>query len=114
MHPGHLRLLNFAQACGDVLVVGLFSDHTPGVIVGFEDRKSTLLGLESVSDVFELSQDMLLDALRVLKPHTVVKGKEHEGLQNIEQEAVSESSAGILFLVLESRNSLQETLSGKS
>ena len=97
VHPGHLRLLNFAQACGDVLVVGLFSDHTPGVIVGFEDRKSTLLGLESVSDVFELSQDMLLDALRVLKPHTVVKGKEHEGLQNIEQEAVSEFGGHLIF-----------------
>src|SRR5262245_42203662 len=27
VHPGHLRLLNFAKDCGDYLVVGVFDDE---------------------------------------------------------------------------------------
>ena len=51
VHPGHLRLINFAKSCGELLVVGLFTDDSPGVIVGFDDRRAGLVSLESVDEV---------------------------------------------------------------
>jgi rfaE bifunctional protein kinase chain/domain len=97
VHPGHLRLLNFARSCGDILLVGLFNDSAPGVILAFEDRKATLLGLEAVTGVVGLSPHDLHHVIRILQPHTVVKGKEHEPFPNIEQEVVAEYGGHLIF-----------------
>ena len=51
IHPGHLRLLNFAKSCGETLIVGLFPDTSPEVLVGIEDRRAGLIALECVDDV---------------------------------------------------------------
>lgn len=97
IHPGHLRLLNFARSCGDALLVGLFVDGSLGTMVKFEDRKAGLLALEVVDEVISLEPDNLLECISSLKPQTVVKGKEHEGLSNLEQEAVLNYGGHLLF-----------------
>ena len=97
IHPGHLRLLSFARSVGDVLVVGLFSDNSPGTMVRFEDRRASLLGLEAVNEVIELAFGDLLVCIETLRPHTVVKGKEHESLSNAEQDVVSSYGGHLLF-----------------
>jgi cytidyltransferase-like protein len=111
IHPGHLRLLSFARSCGDVLLVGLFSDGSSDALLKFEDRRDALLALEAVSEVLELDPRDLLDALVAMQPDVVVKGKEHEALPNPEQ-AVVDSYGGHLFLVQASSPSLQETSFG--
>ena len=97
IHPGHLRLLSFARSCGDALVVGLFADGAVGTMVRFEDRKASLLALEAVCEVVALEPSELLGFIASLKPHTVVKGKEHETLSNGEQDAVSTYGGHLLF-----------------
>ena len=38
LHPGHMRLLQFASECGDFLVVGVNNNNTEGVLVPEELR----------------------------------------------------------------------------
>jgi cytidyltransferase-like protein len=42
IHPGHLRLLQFAAECGDFLVVGISNDHTDGTMVPQELRLESM------------------------------------------------------------------------
>lgn len=78
-------------------MVGLFTDNSPGTMVRFEDRKASLLGLEAVSEVIELAFGDLTACIETLRPHTVVKGKEHESLSNAEQDVVSSYGGHLLF-----------------
>jgi rfaE bifunctional protein kinase chain/domain len=97
VHPGHLRLINFAKSCGDVLVIGLFNDDSPGVIVGFADRRAGLIGLESVDEVIALDRSELLKFIQVLQPEVVVKGKEHEIADNPERDLVRAYGGHFVF-----------------
>ena len=97
IHPGHLRLLNFAKSCGDRLVVGLFEDAEPGVLVPFELRQESLKSMNSVSDVVSLKLDQLADFISALKPHAVVKGKEHETGHNPERDVVRGYGGHLIF-----------------
>jgi rfaE bifunctional protein kinase chain/domain len=95
VHPGHLRLLNFAKDCGDFLVVGVFEDsngrsHVP------ED-----LRLEAVQSISLVDYAFILRTppeklIAMLKPAVVVKGKDREAGENPEREVV-ESYGGKLF-----------------
>src|SRR4249920_2021842 len=95
LHPGHLRLLNFAKDCGDFLVVGVFEDangrsHVP------ED-----LRLEAVQALSVVNYAFILRAppekfVALLKPAVVVKGKDRESGVNPEREIV-ESYGGKMF-----------------
>ena len=42
IHPGHLRLLNFARSCGDFLVIGLLDDSYPEIVIDQKSRKEAL------------------------------------------------------------------------
>lgn len=88
VHPGHLRLINFARSCGDRLLIGLATDECEGVIVRFEDRRTALLSLDSVAGVVPLGRHELLSFLSLLQPEVMVKGKEHESAANPEREIV--------------------------
>lgn len=98
LHPGHLRLLRFAKECGDKLIVGIESDRVAGTSAHIPER----LRLEGVlansyvdsAFIFNESIDELL--LR-LKPDIVVKGKEHEGQQNLEIEPLKEYGGKLIF-----------------
>lgn len=96
IHPGHIRLLSFARSCGDILVVGLFADGSSETLLHYEDRRIALEALEAVSEVVKLDPDELTYCLSVMRPHVVVKGKEHESLSNPERFIV-ESYGGHLF-----------------
>lgn len=97
VHPGHLRLINFAKSCGEVLVVGLFTDESPGVIVGFEDRRAGLASLESVDEVVALGPNELSDFVSALRPEIMVKGREHELLRNPERDTVLAYGGHFIF-----------------
>lgn len=109
VHPGHLRLLNFAADCGDLLIVGVNAD----------DRGTTLLAqnlrLEGVSSIGVVNYAFVLpaapeDFICRLKPHVVVKGKEHEDVFNAERAAVESYGGQLLFCSGETRFSSLDLL----
>lgn len=96
VHPGHLRLLNFAAGCGDLLVVAVNSDDQGVALLAAEHR------LEAVSSIGIVDFSFVLDEspaefIQALKPNVVVKGKEYENEGNEEQSAVDEYGGTLLF-----------------
>lgn len=96
VHPGHLRLLNFASECGDHLVVGLLNDQSPGALVPAHLR---LEGLQAIGNV----QTALVlpcppeEFVAALRPDVVVKGKEHEHRYNPERPVVEACGGKLIF-----------------
>lgn len=96
LHPGHLRLLNFAADCGDFLVVGVTDDSKPATLV------PEALRLEGVKAISAVNYSFLMrvpaeDFISQLKPDIVVKGKEHEQRDNPEQAVVESYGGKLLF-----------------
>lgn len=96
VHPGHLRLLNFAASCGDLLVVGVYDNRLASALLPQQLR------LEGVQSIGVVGYAFLLRVrpevfIRHLRPDIVVKGKEHEGAVNPEAEAVESYGGTLLF-----------------
>jgi rfaE bifunctional protein kinase chain/domain len=96
LHPGHLRLLNFAKDCGDFLIVGVFEDGN-----GNRIHVPEHLRLEAVQAISVVDHAFVLrvppeEFIAILKPAVVVKGKDREAGDNPEREVV-ESYGGKLF-----------------
>ena len=96
VHPGHLRLLNFAAECGDFLVVGVVSDGHGAAFLPAELRLEAVRSIGVVDYAFILKEKPE-DFIRALQPATVVKGKEHENQQNPELDAVEAYGGKLLF-----------------
>ncbi|NBV85193.1 MAG: ADP-heptose synthase, partial [Verrucomicrobia bacterium] len=83
LHPGHLRLLQFAKECGEFLVVGVYSNRIATVSAMLDEA----LRIEAVQSNSWVDYAFLLDTpvedlIAALKPGVVVKGKEHENRWN--------------------------------
>jgi rfaE bifunctional protein kinase chain/domain len=96
VHPGHLRLLNFAAECGDFLVVGVTDDGQPGTLVQVELRLEGVraIGIVDYSFLLRVAPE---DFIAKLRPDIVVKGKEHEQHSNPEQPIVESYGGKLLF-----------------
>jgi rfaE bifunctional protein kinase chain/domain len=96
VHPGHLRLLQFAAQCGDFLVVGVNAVASPAVTVPAQMRLDGVRAVGIVGYAFLL--DVPAEAfILALKPAVVVKGKEFEGGENSERAAVESYGGTLLF-----------------
>ena len=98
LHPGHLRLLKFARSCGDRLIVGVLSDSIAGNAAHVLEnlRVESLLTNGLIDEVF-LVKSSIVDEIRSRQPEVVVKGKEHEGANNVELEVLKEYGGRIFF-----------------
>jgi rfaE bifunctional protein kinase chain/domain len=96
IHPGHLRLLNFAAECGDFLVVGVSRDEVPGTLIPENLRLEGVKAISAVSYAFLLPVTAE-DFVAALRPHLVIKGKEHEAHFNPEQPVVESYGGKLLF-----------------
>jgi len=98
IHPGHLRLLRFAKACGDRLVVAVESDRIAGNTAHIPGQLR-LEGVQSNSWVDEafLIDEPVTEVILRLRPDTVVKGKEHESRFNAELAALEQYGGRLLF-----------------
>ena len=98
LHPGHLRLLKFARSCGDRLIVGVLSDSIAGNAAHVLEnlRVESLLTNGLIDEVF-LVKSSIVDEIRSRQPEVVVKGKEHEGANNVELEVLKEFGGRIFF-----------------
>ena len=96
VHPGHLRLLNFAAECGDFLAVGVTDDSQPATLVPETLRLEGVRGVGTVDYAFTLHVPPE-DFIAALRPDVVVKGKEHEQRFNPEQEVLDRYGGKLLF-----------------
>lgn len=96
VHPGHLRLLNFAAECGDFLVVGVNGDSSPGALIPEQLRLEGVQAIGTV-DVAFLLLGPIEEFIARLQPDIVVKGKEHEAHFNPEQAVVESYGGKLLF-----------------
>jgi rfaE bifunctional protein kinase chain/domain len=109
VHPGHLRLLNFAAECGDFLVVGVTGDDVPGALIPEHLRLEGVKAISAVSFAFLLPVPAE-EFVASLKPHMVVKGKEHEAHFNPEQSVIESYGGKLLFSSGEARFSSMDLL----
>ena len=96
IHPGHLRIINFAANCGDYLVVGVNADSLGAALIGEELRR------ESVAAIGVVDYALILtipaeEFIARLKPTVVVKGREHRKSVNPEKAAVDAYGGKLLF-----------------
>ena len=96
LHPGHLRLLQFASECGDFLVVGVTNNDAEGVLVPEELRLDGVRIISFVNYAFTL-RTLPGVFIQQLKPHVVVRGKDHEGHFNAEQSLVESYGGKLLY-----------------
>ena len=98
LHPGHIRLLNFAKECGDRLTVAVNADKCmpQGSQITQSHRLEVIKSVVPVDEAFitELSPTELVNKLR---PYAVVKGKEFEELDNPELTALNAYGGKLIF-----------------
>ncbi len=109
VHHGHLRLLNFAADCGEMLVVGVNTDTLALSLMAEPLRLEAVrsIGIVDFAFILQVPPEALI---RVLRPDIVVKGKEHEGGFNPEGEAVESYGGKLLFSSGETRFSSLDLL----
>ncbi|HBJ82279.1 MAG TPA: ADP-heptose synthase [Verrucomicrobiales bacterium] len=115
LHPGHLRLLQFAKENGDFLVVGVSSNRIAGRAAILDEA----LRLEAVCANTSVDHCFILDStaeefVAQLKPGVIVKGKEHEGKFNAEEQVAAAYGGRLVFgsgdTVFSAANLLREEL----
>jgi len=98
LHPGHLRLLRFAQEQGGELIVGVYSDELAGEGAHVPE-KLRLEGVRAnnmVTDSF-LIEEPIINVIKRIRPDIVVKGKEHQEENNPELEVLEGYGGQLLF-----------------
>ncbi len=96
LHPGHFRLLRFAKECGDVLVVGVYDSKNKDAHIHESLRLEGVRSISWVNFAFILHDEPHV-FIKELRPHIVVKGKEHEDHENPEAKLVSAYGGKLLF-----------------
>ncbi|KZD05797.1 ADP-heptose synthase [Thalassospira xiamenensis] len=96
VHPGHLRLFDFAAACADVLVIGILRDGSYGAVVPEDLRLEAIRKISGIDHAFLMPsgpEQFIAD----LRPEVVVKGNEHESKFNPEASVVDGYGGKLLF-----------------
>lgn len=94
LHPGHIRLLNYAKSLGQYLLVATDSDDRISKLKGSSrpvnsqhERVTLLSNLKAVDEVLVFnSQEELREIIKNYKPDIMVKGSDYEKKDIIERE----------------------------
>ncbi len=84
LHIGHVRYLHHARTLGDLLIVGINSDHSVSRLKGPTrpinsegDRAEMLAALASVDAVTIFPEDTPIETIELIKPTIHVKGGDY-------------------------------------
>lgn len=105
-HRGHLKLIEEASKCGDVLVVLINSDSSIRKIKGEgrpyhreEDRIKLVSSLVFVDYVFVFEEERITKYLYYLRPKYWIKGSDYIGkVEKSELEAANELGVNIVYV----------------
>jgi rfaE bifunctional protein nucleotidyltransferase chain/domain len=96
LHAGHARYLEAAKKKGDILVVGVNSDHSIKRIKGDKrpvinenNRLDLIAALESVDYAVIFNEDTPLNLIKQLKPDILVKGSDWKEADIVGKDFVS-------------------------
>ena len=97
LHPGHLRLLQFAKKLGSYLVVGVNNDTIAGKSAYIKQnlRINNVKNLNFVNEVILIKN--LKSTILKIKPDTIVKGKEFRYKDNEESLIVKKIKTKLVF-----------------
>jgi rfaE bifunctional protein nucleotidyltransferase chain/domain len=94
LHVGHVRYLEAARACGDVLIVALNTDESVRGLKGpgrprmsLEERAELVAALRSVDHVTSFSEPTVEAVLRALRPDVHAKGSDYT-IENVPEAAI--------------------------
>ncbi|WP_418179817.1 D-glycero-beta-D-manno-heptose-7-phosphate kinase [Aliarcobacter lanthieri] len=97
LHVGHVKYLEEAKSYGDVLILGLNADSSVRKLKGAkrpintqDDRAYILASLESVDYVVIFEEETPYELIKLIKPHTLVKGGDYEGKEVVGQDIADE------------------------
>ena len=114
LHVGHIRYLQAARALGDILIVGLNSDHSVHKLKGAarpitaqSDRAEILAALECVDLVTIFPEIRATKVLAAVRPAVYVKGGDYtsETLDEEERAILKEIGAEIRLIPFETGHS---------
>ncbi|MBV8054138.1 MAG: bifunctional heptose 7-phosphate kinase/heptose 1-phosphate adenyltransferase [Deltaproteobacteria bacterium] len=104
LHAGHLQLLTFARAQGDVLVVGINSDRTVRMIKGEHrpiypatERARILAAIEMVDYVVVFDDPRAEQIIRDVRPDILIKGADWRD-QRVDGQDFVEAAGGHVLL----------------
>ncbi len=97
LHVGHVKYLQEAKSFGDLLIVGLNADRSVRALKGAgrpvnpqEDRAYLLAALEAVDYVVIFSEETPYELIKMIAPHTLVKGGDYAGKEVVGTEFAQE------------------------
>ncbi len=98
LHPGHVRLLMFANSCGHKLAVAINSDRmiNDANYHGEQQRAEVVSSLGCVDACF-IVDCPVAEVVAELRPWAVVKGKEYEHQLNDEKAALDSYGGRLIF-----------------
>ena len=98
LHPGHLRLLKFAKESSDYLIVAVNSNELTKELdlLDEQTRLESIKATSFVDEAFIINED-IINYIKKVKPSIVVKGKEHEQKENLEEEVLKDYGGKLLF-----------------
>ncbi|MBF6571460.1 MAG: bifunctional heptose 7-phosphate kinase/heptose 1-phosphate adenyltransferase [Candidatus Binataceae bacterium] len=86
LHAGHIHILSFARAQGEVVVVGINSDRSVRAIKGDRrpiypaaERARMLAALEAVGYVVIFDETRAEKLIRTVRPDVLIKGEDYRG-----------------------------------
>lgn len=105
LHAGHIELLEFAKANGDILVLGINDDASVKRLKGderpvypLEERMEILEAMQMVDFVIPFTEDTPLRLITsLLRVDVLVKGGDYLPLQVVGREEVEQSGGKLLL-----------------
>jgi len=105
LHLGHIRYLEKAKTLGDILVVGVNSDHSVQNLKGpkrpilpEEERAEILSGLGCVDYITIFDEKDPLELISTLQPNILVKGGDWTKETTVGREVVERSGGEVVIL----------------
>lgn len=108
LHFGHVKYLEEAKSCGDILIVGLNSDDSvkrlkgpTRPVNGQLERAYVLCSLKSVDYVVIFDEDTPLQLIKELEPNILVKGGDWKADQIVGSELVLKNGGQVKSLLFQ-------------